>query len=342
LRRLPERRNLVSDTDPGRERVSKRVLLPLLAVALFGIGAITARADSYPARPVKVIVPFAAGGPLDIVARAVADKLSASLKQPFIMENRAGAGGNLGTDAAAKAAPDGYTLLMTLSTALTANPSLYKKLPFEPLKDFKPLSIMANSGQMMVVHPSVAVSTLKEFVAFAKRQPLTYAHAGPGSGGHLAMEYFKTVAGFETVQVPYRGNAPLVIDLVAGQVKAGFVATTGVIQHVREGKLKGLANSADRRSPLAPEVPTMAEAGYPDFKVDSYFVALGPAGLPDEVAKVLEREMRAALKFSDVQEKFRAIDLEAVGSSAEDARARLQADTDLWARIVPMAKMQVD
>ncbi len=155
------------------------------------------------------------------------------------MENRAGAGGNLGTDAAAKAAPDGYTLLMTLSTALTANPSLYKKLPFEPLKDFRPLSIMANSSQMMVVHPSVPVRTLEEFVAYAKREPLTYAHAGPGSGGHLAMEYFRTVAGFETVQVPYRGNAPLVIDLVAGQVKAGFVATTGVIHHVRGGQAQG-------------------------------------------------------------------------------------------------------
>jgi tripartite-type tricarboxylate transporter receptor subunit TctC len=258
------------------------------------------------------------------------------------MENRAGAGGNLGTDAAAKAAPDGYTLLMTLSTALTANPSLYKKLPFEPLKDFRPLSIMANSSQMMVVHPSVPALTLGEFVAYAKREPLTYAHAGPGSGGHLAMEYFRTVAGFETVQVPYRGNAPLVIDLVAGQVKAGFVATTGVIHHVRAGKLKGLAISADKRAPLAPDVPTMAEAGYPDFKIDSYFVLLAPAGVPDAIAGRLEREVQLALKHADVQERFRAQDLEAVGSSGVEARARLQADTELWARIVKLAKMQVD
>ena len=193
---------------PGRERVSKRILLSLLIGTGVGLGAVAAHADPYPTRPVKVIVPFSAGGPLDLVARTLSDKLSASLKQPFVMENRAGAGGNLGTDAAAKAAPDGYTLLMTLSTALTANPSLYRKLPFEPLKDFRPLSIMANSSQMMVVHPSVPVLTLGEFVAYAKREPLTYAHAGPGSGGHLAMEYFRTVAGFETVQ-PYRGNAPL-------------------------------------------------------------------------------------------------------------------------------------
>ena len=236
----------------------------VLTAAVLGLAAAVAQAQTYPSRPVKVIVPFAAGGPLDIVVRGVTDKLSASLKQPFIIENRAGAGGNLGTEAAAKAMPDGYTLLMSLSTALTANPSLYRKLPFEPLTDFRALSILGNSSQMMVVHPSVPVRTLAEFVAYAKKEPLTYAHAGPGSGGHLAMEYFKTVAGFETVQVPYRGNAPLVIDLVAGQVKAGFVATTGVVQHVRDGKLKGLAISprnARRLHPLCrrwrkPDTPT--------------------------------------------------------------------------------------
>jgi tripartite-type tricarboxylate transporter receptor subunit TctC len=291
---------------------------------------------------VKVIVPFAAGGPLDIVARGVADKLSASLKQPFIMENRGGAGGNLGTDAAAKAAPDGYTLLMSLSTTLTANPSLYSKLPFDPLKDFRALSVMANSRPMMVVHPSVPVSTLAEFVAFAKKEPITYAHAGPGSGGHLAMEYFKTVAGFETVQVPYRGNAPLVIDLVSGQVKAGFVATTGVVHHVREGRLIGLAISGERRSQIAPDVPTMAEAGYPDFKVDSHFVALAPAGTPDAIAEVLEQEIRRAMQAPDLREKLRVHDLEVVGSSAADATARLQAETALWARVVKAAKMQVN
>ena len=145
-------------------------------------------------------------------------------------------------------------------------------------KDFRADFAAGLQHQMMVVHPSLPVNTLAEFVAFAKKQPITYAHAGPGSGGHLAMEYFRTMAGFETVQVPYRGNAPLVIDLVAGQVKAGFVATAGVIQHVRDGRLKGLAISAAARSPLAPDVPTTAEAGYPDFKLATYFVLLAPAG----------------------------------------------------------------
>ena len=227
-----------------------------------------------------MVVPFSAGGPLDLVARTLSDKLSARLKQPFVIENRVGAGGNLGTEVVAKAPPDGYTLLMVLATTLTANPALYKKLPFDADKDLRPISLLTNSSQMMVVHPSVPVNSLAEFVALAKKEPLTYAHAGPGSGGHLTMEYFRTVAGFETVQVPYRGNAPLVIDLVAGQVKAGFVSTAGVIGHVRAGRLKGLAISSAKRSPLAPDVPTAAEAGYPDFKVDTYFAMLGPAGLP--------------------------------------------------------------
>ena len=247
-------------------------------------------AQSYPTRPVRVVVPFAAGGPLDLVGRAVFEKLSASLKQPFVMENRTGAGGNIGTEAVAKASPDGYTLLFVLSGTLTANPAMYRKLPFDVEKDLRPISLLAASTQMLVVHPSLPVNSLAEFVAYARKQPITYAHAGAGSGGHLAMEYFRTMAGFETVQVPYRGNAPLVIDLVAGQVKAGFVSTAGVIQHVRDGKLKGLAISAPARTPLAPDVPTTAEAGYPDFKLATYFVLLGPAGLPDAIVELLERD----------------------------------------------------
>jgi len=299
-------------------------------------------AQSYPARPVKVVVPFAAGGPLDLVGRAVFDKLSVNLKQTFVMENRTGAGGNIGTELVAKSPPDGYTLLFVLSGTLTANPAMYRKLPFNVERDLRPISLLTGSSQMMVVHPSVPVNTLAELVAYAKKEPLVYAHAGPGSGGHLAMEYFRTMAGFETVQVPYRGNAPLVVDLLAGQVKAGFVATAGVIQHVRNGKLKGLAISATTRSPLAPDVPTTAEAGYPDFTLGSYFVLLGPAGLPDAIAGLLEREVRDALKSPDLNDKFAAQDIAVVGSSAAEAREFLRTDTALWARIAKDANLRVD
>jgi tripartite-type tricarboxylate transporter receptor subunit TctC len=313
-----------------------------------GAGVATAAAASpafgqaYPARTVKVVVPFAAGGPLDFVGRAVFDKLSVSLKQPFVMENRTGAGGNIGTEVVAKAAPDGYTLLLVLSGTLTANPAMYRKLPFNVETDLRPIMLLTGNSQMMVVHPSLPVSTLAELVAYAKKERLTYAHAGPGSGGHLAMEYFRTMAGFETVQVPYRGNAPLVIDLLAGQVKAGFVATAGVIQHVRDGRLKGLAISATERSPLAPEVPTAAEAGYPEFKLRTYFVLLGPASLPDAIADLLEREVRAALRSPDLEERLRPQDVQIVASTAAEARAFLRDDTALWARIAKIAGMKMD
>ena len=315
-------------------------IIVLAAVVLAGVAP--AFAQSYPSRPVKVIVPFAAGGPLDLVGRAVFDKLSVNLKQTFVMENRTGAGGNIGTELVAKSAPDGHTLLFVLSGTLTANPAMYRKLPFNVEKDLRPISLLAGSSQMMVVHPSVPVNTLAELVVYAKKAPLVYAHAGPGSGGHLAMEYFRTMAGFETVQVPYRGNAPLVVDLLAGQVKAGFVATAGVIQHVRDGRLKGLAISATTRSPLAPDVPTAAEAGYPDFKLGSYFVLLGPAGLPDAIAGLLEREVRGVLRSPELHDKFASQDIAVVGSSAAEAVEFLRADTALWARIAKDANLRVD
>jgi tripartite-type tricarboxylate transporter receptor subunit TctC len=322
---------------------TKRIMLgALVACAVLAAGVVPSLAQSYPTRPVKVVVPFAAGGPLDLVGRAVFEKLSASLKQPFVLENRTGAGGNIGTDAVTKAAPDGYTLLFVLSGTLTANPALYRKLPFNAEKDLRPISMLVASTQMLAVHPSLPVNTLTEFVAYAKKEPLAYAHAGPGSGGHLAMEYFRTMAGFETVQVPYRGNAPLVVDLVAGQVKVGFVSTAGVIQHVRDGKLKGLAISATTRSLLALDVPTAAEAGYPDFKLGTYFVLLAPAGTPDAIAQLLEREVRAVLASPELREKFRPQDIEVVGSNAAEARAFLREDTALWARIAKDANLRVD
>jgi tripartite-type tricarboxylate transporter receptor subunit TctC len=321
--------------------VNKLALLPLAIAAGLSM-APPAQSQIYPSRPVKVIVPFAAGGPLDLVARGLGDKLAASLKQPFIMENRPGAGGNIGTEAAAKAAPDGHTLLMVLSGTLVANPALYSKLPFDPETDFRPVSLVTTSSQMLVVHPSVPVSTVAEFVALAKREPVTYAHAGPGSGGHLAMEYFRMMAGFEAVQVPYRGNAPLVVDLVAGQVKAGFVATAGVIAHVRAGRLKGLAISSTKRSVLAPDVPTTAEAGYPDMKLNTYFVMLAPAKTPDAIVALLERELQAALKSLDLQEKFRAQDIEPLGTTPAEARAVLRAETALWADIVKRGNLRLN
>jgi len=208
-------------------------------------------ARSYPERPVKIIVSGVPGVPFDLIARVIADKLSAKLKQTFIVENRPGAAGNLGAADVARAAPDGHTLLVALGTTFTVNPSVYKSLPYDPERDFRPISILATSSTMLVVHPSIPVNTVAEFVAYAKKQPVPYAHGGNGSPGHLTMEYFRLQAGFQAVPVPYRGNAPLVTDLVAGQIKFGFVGP-GVLPHVQAGRLRALAISSETRSPLTP------------------------------------------------------------------------------------------
>lgn len=320
-----------------------RALLMLLASLWFGFGSAEAiRAETYPSRPVKIIVPFPAGGPLDLVARAVADKLSASLGQPFIVENRAGAAGNLGTEVVAKAPPDGYTLLVVLGSTLAVNPALYKNLPFDPVKDFRPVSLLVDSSQMLVVPPAIPVNSLAEFVAYAKTHPVSYAHAGYGSPGHLAMEYLRLQAGFPATGVPYKGNAPLVTDLLGGQVQAGFVSTGGVIQHVIAGRLKGLAISAVKRTPLAPNIPTVAESGYPNFAVSTYMLMLAPAQVPDAIATTLESKVREAVNAPGLQAKLRTQDLVPVGSSAKEAETALARETKLWADVVQKAHMQID
>jgi tripartite-type tricarboxylate transporter receptor subunit TctC len=312
----------------------------IAAACLLLASASTASAQSYPNHPIKLIVPFAAGGPLDLVGRSLGDKLTTALKQPVIIENRVGAGGNIGTEAVAKSPPDGYTLLLVLSGTLVANPAVFKKLPFDPEKDFEPISLLTETSQMLVVHPSVPVKTAKEFVDYAKTHPITYAHAGPGSGGHLAMGYFALLTGFKGTAVPYRGNAPLMTDLAAGQVQSGFIASAGAIPHVRAGRLRGLAISSDKRSPLAPDVPTTAEAGYPQMKLNTWFVLLAPAKTPPAILSMLEREVRKIVKMPDLQAKWRASDIQPLGSSAAGAKKQLKEETALWADIVKRAKLE--
>jgi tripartite-type tricarboxylate transporter receptor subunit TctC len=303
--------------------------------------------QSYPDRLIKIIHPYGAGGPTDLVTRAVAEKMSVSLKQPIVVENRQGASGNIGTEMIARAAPDGYTLGVVLGTTLTANPSLHNKLPFDPDRDFRMISIVATSGNMLVVHPSIPVNSVKEFVAFARaaasrREPVNYASGGIGTPGHLVMENFRVHTGFDAVHVPYRGNAPMVVDLVAGHVKIGFVTSAGMMDHVRAGRLKGLGVSHSSRAPLAPDVPTIAESGYADFKVENIAVMLAPAGIPEPIAALLEREVQAALKHPEIIERLRAMDTIPAGIVGPEVQARLKADRSAWAKVVAAANMRLD
>jgi tripartite-type tricarboxylate transporter receptor subunit TctC len=316
-----------------------------LGCGVWPLGA--AAEQPYPNRLIKIIHPYVAGGPTDIVTRAIADKMSISLKQPIVIENRPGAGGNIGTEAIARAAPDGYTLGMVLGTTLTVNPSLYNRLPFDPDRDFRLISIVTTSGNMLVVHPSVPVNSVEEFVAFARAaasrgELINYASGGIGTPGHLVMENFRVHTGFEAVHVPYRGNTPMVVDLVAGHIKVGFVTSAGMMDHVRAGRLKGLGVSHASRAPLAPEVPTIAESGYPEFKVENIAVMLAPAGIPEPTAALLEREVQAALKHPDIIERLHAMDTTPVGIIGPKVQARLKADREAWAKVVATANMRLD
>jgi tripartite-type tricarboxylate transporter receptor subunit TctC len=316
----------------------------LMAIAAAGCGFLAATevlAQPYPQRPIRMIIDRPAGVPHDILARALADKLAASLKQTIIVDNRVGAGGNLAAESAARSTPDGYTLLVALDTTLTVNPTLYKNLSINPEADLRPLSIIASSSNMLVVHPSVPVNSVAEFVTYARANPVSYAHGGNGSPGHLTMELFRMMAGFPATPVPYRGNAQLAVDLAAGQIKVGFVGTAGVIDHVRAGRLKALAVSSAERRSVAPDIPTIAEAGY-DFHRETYFVLLAPTATPEPVVALIEREARSALQAPDLIKRFRSVNMDIVASSGAEAKARLQADIRLWAKVIEATGMRAD
>ena len=284
-------------------------------------------AQQYPASTVKIVVPFPAGGPIDLLARAIADKLATSLKQNFVIDNRVGAAGNIGTEAVARAAPDGYTLLLALDSILTVNPALYKKLKFDPRRDFRPIVIVAESGQMLVAHPSLPATSLADFVAYAKGRadkPITYGTGGGiGTPGHLVMEYFRIRAGFPAVHVPYRGTPQVVADLIAGQVQSGFITAPGVIGLVREGKAQGIRRTRARDARrLRPICRRSRSPAIPDFKAEFSSVLLAPAGIPDSVATIIEREVLAALRSPDLQEKLLAQDIRPVAITGAAAKAR--------------------
>jgi tripartite-type tricarboxylate transporter receptor subunit TctC len=323
--------------------MSRRLFLSGAAGASLGLGTPSAAlSQSSSQRPVKIVVSLLPGTSPDLIARTLADKLSATMKRTFVVENRPGAAGNLGAEAVARSAPDGQTLLMALGTTFTVNPSLYKKPPFDPHSDFRYLAIVAKSVSMLVVHSSVPVDSVAEFVAFARKQPISYPHGGPGTPGHLCMEYFRLLAGFQAIPVPYRGNTQLAMDLATGQIKFGFVGSSGVTPHVRAGRLKGLAVSTRTRWPFTPELPTIAESGYPDFEFETYYVLAAPAGLPDSLAEPLEREVRQTLASPEFQEKLRVQDNLIEWTGGADAKARIEVDARLWAKIVRATGMQVD
>ena len=310
--------------------------MPRLLLALV-LAASQALAQTYPARPVRVMVGFAPGGPNDIIARAYSARLAETLAQPFVIENRTGAAGNLAAEAVARAAPDGYTLMLGSTGTNAVNPSLYASLPFDAVRDLAPVSIVATSPSALAVHPKVAAHSVRELIALAKAQPgkLTYASAGSGSSQHLSAELFKRAAGVDIVHVPYKGAAPGITDLLAGQVDMSFAPVANVVPYAKSGKLRLLAVTGASRSAFAPGVPTVAESGLPGFDVITWYGVFATAGTPAVVVDRLNSELRKIAQSPQLKEQLAGLGIDAAASaSPAEARAYRDAEVERWGKLV--------
>ena len=320
-------------------------LLRAIALSLLGAAAVaTAAETNYPARPVRFIVPFAPGGSTDTLARTLAVRLTDVLGQQVVVDNRSGGNGNIGTDIVAHAVPDGHTILLGYIANLGIGPSLYAKLPFDPLKDFAPITLLAVAPNILVAHPSVPVKSVKELVAYAKANPnkVNYASAAVASLGHLAGELLNSSAGIQMQHVPYKGSGQAVIDLLAGQVQVMFSGMSSVMQHIKAGKLRPLAVTGAQRSPATPEVPTIAEAGYPGFEASAWYGVLAPAGTPKAIVLRLNSEILRALKIPEVKERLENVGFEIVGGTPEAFGAYMKSEIDKWARVVKTSGVRAE
>jgi tripartite-type tricarboxylate transporter receptor subunit TctC len=320
-----------------------RLALFGLLFAISSLWATESRAQSFPSKSVRLIVPFPPGGPADVLGRVYAEKLSAAWSQPVVVENRAGAAGNIGSDMTAKAIPDGYTLLLIASSHVI-NSALYDKLPYDPIKDFTPISQVAYYSLVLVAHPSVPAQSLSELVALAKAQPgkLALVSAGNGTPTHLTAELFRTAAQIDFLHVPYKGAAPATNDLLAGQGQLMFNNPVSALPHVTAGKLKALAVTGTQRSALAPEIPTIAESGYPGFEAGTWYAFLAPAGLPPEILKKLSMDIVAITKQDDLKARFAKMGIEALGSTPEQLSEVMQADLIKWSGVIRNANIKPD
>jgi len=311
----------------------------LLIAAL--AGAAGATAQNYPARPVRLIVPSSPGGGTDISARIIAPRLSEYLGQQVVVENRPGAGTMIGGEVVARSAPDGYTLLMGIST-LAINPAIYRKVPYDALRDFAPVSQAVALPNVLVAHPSLPVKTVKELVAFARARPgqINFASAGLGTSPHLSMELFLSMTGLKMVHVPYKGSGPGVTDLVAGHVPLMMPNMLSALPHIKSGRLRALGVTSAKRASRASDIPTIAEAGVPGYEAVQWYGVLAPAGTPRPVITRLHAEVVRVLQQPDIRERFLSDGAEAVGSSPEEFAAFIRAETAKWAKVIKDAGLR--
>ena len=318
-------------------QLTRRRLLHLAAAAAV-VAPRIAGAQAYPARPVRVIVPFAPAGPTDVFARLMAQKLSEQMGAQFYVENIAGAGGNIGAGRAAQAPADGYTILVNGGNHVV-NPALYPHVPYDPIKDFDPVTIAVSAPAVLTVHPSLPARTVQDLVALIKANPGKYSFASPGTGTppHLVGELFRLSLGLDLVHVPFNGGGPAIGSTVAGHTPISFGSTAPAVPLVKDGKLRALAVSSKRRSPALPDVPTTTESGYPEVVGESWFAAVVPIGTTREIVLQLQREIARAIAQPDMQERLAALGYEPVASTPEDAAARFQAEMAKWGRVISHA-----
>ena len=303
-----------------------------------------ARAQPYPQKPVRIIVPYPPGGATDIFARLLAAKFTESMGQQFIAEQRPGAAGVIGAELAARAAPDGYTLWIGQASNLAINQHLMKKLPYDPLKDFTPITMVATSPNLLVVHPSLPVRSIKDLITLAKSKPgsINYASSGNGSPGHLAAEYFKTVAKVDMVHIPYKGAAPALLDVIAGQAQLYFTSPVSAQPYVQSGRVRQIAVTSAKRFPPLPDVPAVAESGFPGFDISSWWGLLGPAGLPREIVSRLNTETVKAIDSGDTKERLAGQGVMVVTSTPEQFAAHIRSEIANWSRIVAASGARIE
>ena len=312
-----------------------------LALVLCMVAA-EACAQPYPAKPMRLVVPFPAGGIADLYGRLIGNRIAEAWGQPVVVENRTGAGGNIGADVVAKAAPDGYTLLMGSIGTHAVNVSLFSKLPYDPVRDFAPISLVLEAEGLLVVHPSIAAQNVSELIQLAKARPLSFASAGMGTASHLAGELFKSMAKIEMTHVPYKGNVPAITDLLAGQTSLLFATMPTVLPHARAGKLRALATIGSARSAAAPELPTVAESGLPEFDVTNWIGLFAPEGTPQEIVRRWNAEATRFLQSPEIQARLVAEGARAVATTPEQFGAFVKAEIAKWAPVVKASGARVD
>lgn len=332
----------------GREKMTKILIALYMALAIALCMAlassVSVAAEPWPAKPVRIIVPFPPGSSPDLVARMLTDKLAQALGQPVIVENKPGAGGNLGTGLVAKAAPDGYTLGLSIPGPLAVNTVLYKKMEYDPFKELAPITLVALSPNVLVVDPKLGVNTVKEFIDYVKARPgkLNYGSIGNGSASHLTMELLKMRSGMDIVHVPYPGSPQVNTAIVSGQIQAGFVVPATAMALAQAGRLKALAVTSSVRSAVVPELPTVAEAGFPGFESSAWIGMVAPAKTPKPIIERLSRELVTILRSQEVREKMLRIYFQPVGTAPEGLSNLMRAERDRWGKVIKQTGASAD